>query len=74
VQRAEQTKEKEVEQTLPALARATGLTFGAEAVVAAELVAAAVTVAKSALSVALAAEAVALMVAGVAPGLRCPLY
>lgn len=58
-----------------ALARATALTFGAEAVVAAELVtAAAVMVAKSALSVALAAEAVAMMVSGVAPGLRCPLY
>ena len=52
-----------------ALARATALTFGAEAVVA-------VMVAKSALSVvvALAAEAVAMMVSGVAPGLRCPLY
>ena len=48
------------------------LTFAAEAVVAAEpVVAAAVMVAKSALSVAVALAAQA--VAGVAPGLRCPL-
>jgi hypothetical protein len=64
-------KEKAEEQTLQALARATALTFAAEAVVAAELgVVAAVMVAKSALpvAVALAAEAV------VAPGLRCLPY
>jgi hypothetical protein len=69
---AEQTKEQAKEQTLLTLAPATALTFAAEAVVAAEPgVAAAVTVAKSALSVvALAAEAAE----AVAPGLRCPPY